>query len=145
MRRAARYPLKLTRALARELFFTWKPRRSSFFCGGSGVVRRALHGLFNAPTIAFDTRYRVSDNICHIGFQEMFEYCCQHSLISGVKLAFPCSTFSDAQSGGGTAIRTQAHPRGVDGPLTETQRNRAREGNQLLAAAIVVFKIWQPQ
>ena len=144
-RRAARYPLRLARVLAMELFFAWKPIQEGGcfvdLCGGSGVVGMALNFFLKAPAIIVDTRYRRDDNICDIAFQERFRKFSEKLLIAGVMFAFLRSTFSVAQSRAGTAIRSQTHPRGVKGPLTEAQRERFRDGNRLLDAGVAILEM----
>ena len=61
--------------------------------------------------------------------------------IKSIMLPVPCRTFSLAQSRGGKAIRSQAYPRGLPGPHSESALERIRVGNSIVDRAVRLLRV----
>ena len=129
-RRAAKYPLRLARALARLLCYGRKCGYVLDAYAGSGIVGRQCRQL-GVASLGFELSDDIRQDMTISAFDEWLEAEASAGKLRGAMLALPCRTFSLAQSRGGRAIRSQAEPRGL-AHLTNAEQARADEGNRLL-------------
>ena len=138
---AATYPPRLGSALARELAYS-RPEKAGkrividLFAGSLAVTKQLRH--FGIETLVLDSLF--GTDVLTKGLIAKVCETLSSGQVYACMIAMPCSSFSLAQSRGGTALRSKSAPRGL--PTNDlAKQKRIWHGNELLDYTIAFINV----